>query len=172
MTHCGWPPAGILLESEDMAAVPIKLKWLDDADRSVGLPSYETAGAAGADVRANFPPNQRGGVTLAPGGRVLVPTGLSLEIPEGYEVQMRPRSGLALKHGITLPNSPGTIDSDYRGPLGVIVLNAGQDPIEINHGMRIAQMVVAPVVVADFQLDQELSDTDRGAGGFGSTGVT
>jgi len=84
---------------------------------------------------------------------------------------MRPRSGLALKHGITLPNSPGTIDSDYRGPLGVIVLNAGQAPFEIAHGMRIAQMVVAPVVVAEFQLDQELSETSRGTGGFGSTGV-
>lgn len=155
-----------------MAAVPIKLKWLDDADRSVALPSYETAGAAGADVRANFPSDQRDGVTLAPGARVLIPTGLALEIPQGYEVQIRPRSGLALKHGITLPNSPGTIDRDYRGPLGVIVLNAGQEAIEISHGMRIAQMVVAPVVVAEFQLDQELSETDRGVGGFGSTGVT
>ncbi len=154
-----------------MAAVPIKLKWLDDADRSIALPTYETAGSAGADVRANFPLDQRGGVTLAPGERVLVPTGLSLEIPQGYEVQMRPRSGLALKHGITLPNSPGTIDSDYRGPLGVIVLNAGQEPFEITHGMRIAQMVVAPVVTAEFQLDQKLSETSRGTGGFGSTGV-
>lgn len=154
-----------------MAVVPIKLKWLDDADRSIALPTYETAGAAGADVRANFPADQRDGVTLEPGARVLVPTGLSLEIPPGYEVQMRPRSGLALKNGITLPNSPGTIDSDYRGPLGVIVLNAGQEPFEITHGMRIAQMVVAPVVVAEFQLDQELSETSRGTGGFGSTGV-
>ncbi|WP_299418852.1 dUTP diphosphatase [uncultured Shimia sp.] len=154
-----------------MAAVPIRLKWMHDADRSVALPSYETPGAAGADVRANFPADQRDGVTLAPGTRVLVPTGLSLEIPKGYEVQMRPRSGLALKHGLTLPNSPGTIDSDYRGPLGVIVLNAGQEAFEISHGMRIAQMVVAPVVMAEFQLDQELSETSRGSGGFGSTGV-
>ncbi len=155
-----------------MAVVSIKLKWLEDADREIALPSYETAGAAGADVRANFPSDQRDGVTLAPGARALVPTGLSLEIPHGYEVQMRPRSGLALKHGITLPNSPGTIDSDYRGPLGVIVLNTGQEPFEIIHGMRIAQMVVAPVVVAEFQLDQELSETSRGTGGFGSTGVS
>lgn len=154
-----------------MSDVPIKVKWLENADRSVALPSYETAGAAGADVRANFPEDQRDGVTLEPGARVLVPTGLSLEIPQGYEVQMRPRSGLALKNGITLPNSPGTIDSDYRGPLGVIVLNAGQEPFEIAHGMRIAQMVVAPVVVAEFTLDQELSETSRGTGGFGSTGV-
>ena len=151
--------------------VAIKLKWLEGADQSVALPSYETAGAAGADVRANFPPEQRDGLVLAPGARALVPTGLSLEIPEGYEVQMRPRSGLALKHGITLPNAPGTIDSDYRGPLGVIVLNAGQEAVEITHGMRIAQMVVAPVVIAEFQIDQELSETERGAGGFGSTGV-
>ena len=155
-----------------MGRVNIKLKWLEGADQSVGLPSYETAGAAGADVRANFPPEQRAGLRLAPGLRALIPTGLSLEIPEGYEVQMRPRSGLALKQGLTLPNSPGTIDSDYRGPLGVIVLNAGLETIEISHGMRIAQMVVAPVVVADFELDQELSETERGAGGFGSTGVS
>ncbi len=151
--------------------VAIKLKWLEGADQSVALPSYESAGAAGADVRANFPPEQRDGLVLAPGARALVPTGLSLEIPEGYEVQMRPRSGLALKHGITLPNAPGTIDSDYRGPLGVIVLNAGQEAVEITHGMRIAQMVVAPVVIAEFRIDQELSETERGAGGFGSTGV-
>ncbi len=154
-----------------MSEVPIKLRWLDDADRSVALPSYETEGAAGADVRTNFPEGARGGITLATGERALVPTGLSLEIPAGFEVQMRPRSGLALKHGITLPNSPGTIDSDYRGPLGVIVLNAGQEPFEITHGMRIAQMVVAPVVVGKFSLHQDLSESDRGEGGFGSTGV-
>ncbi|MDA5558417.1 dUTP diphosphatase [Shimia sp. MMG029] len=151
--------------------VAIKLKWLDGADQALGLPSYETAGAAGADVRANFAEENRGGLTLEPGTRALIPTGLSLEIPLGYEVQLRPRSGLALKQGLMLPNSPGTIDSDYRGPLGVIVMNAGQDAIEISHGMRICQMVVAPVVMADFQLIQELSDTDRGTGGFGSTGV-
>ncbi len=154
-----------------MATVPIKLKWLENADQTVALPSYETTGAAGADVRANFAPDQRDGVTLEPGARVLVPTGLSLEIPAGYEVQMRPRSGLALKHGLTLPNTPGTIDSDYRGPLGVIVLNAGSEAFHIAHGMRIAQMVVAPVVQGSFQVEQELTDTDRGMGGFGSTGV-
>ncbi|MGR3714913.1 MAG: dUTP diphosphatase [Shimia sp.] len=155
-----------------MTAVPIKLRWLEDADQSVGLPSYETAGAAGADVRANFAADSRDGLTLMPGARALVPTGLSLEIPAGYEVQMRPRSGLALKHGITLPNSPGTIDSDYRGPLGVIVLNAGQEPFDITHGMRIAQMVVAPVVRGNFEFHQELSVSTRGEGGFGSTGVS
>ncbi|VVS97314.1 deoxyuridinetriphosphatase [Roseovarius sp. EC-HK134] len=147
----------------------VAVQWEEGADRALGLPTYETAGAAGADLRANFP--DRGAVTLAPGARVLVPTGLRLAIPTGYEVQLRPRSGLALKHGITLPNSPGTIDSDYRGPLGVIVLNAGTEAFEITHGMRIAQMVVAPVLQARFDLVETLEPTARGAGGFGSTGV-
>lgn len=146
----------------------VAFQWDEGADRSLGLPCYQTAGAAGADLRANFP--DRRGVTLAPGARVLVPTGLRLAVPEGHEVQIRPRSGLALKHGITLPNSPGTIDSDYRGPLGVIVLNAGDAPFEIAHGARIAQMVVAPVVRARFELVAALDDSARGAGGFGSTG--
>ncbi|MDX5401532.1 MAG: dUTP diphosphatase [Rhodobacterales bacterium] len=141
-----------------------------DADPAIALPAYETDGAAGADVRANFPPDQRGGVTLAPGARALVPTGLHIAIPPGHEVQIRPRSGLALKHGITLPNSPGTIDSDYRGPLGVIVMNAGHEAFHIAHGDRIAQMVVAPVVQAAFDLVETLDDTARGQGGFGSTG--
>ncbi len=149
----------------------IAFKWLEGADQALGLPQYETAGAAGADLRANFAPDQRGGVTLQPGARVLVPTGLALEIPQDFEVQIRPRSGLALKHGITLPNSPGTIDSDYRGPLGVIVQNTGDAAFEITHGMRIAQMVVAPVVQGQFVLAEDLTDTARGAGGFGSTGV-
>lgn len=153
---------------EGLDVVALKLMWDVDADRGLGLPSYETPGAAGADLRANFA--DRGAVTLAPGERVLVPTGLRLAVPEGYEVQIRPRSGLALKHGITLPNSPGTIDSDYRGPLGVIVLNAGTESFEVTHGMRIAQMVLAPVVRADFSLVEALDDTARGEGGFGSTG--
>ena len=148
--------------------VAIRVIREDGADPAVALPSYETAGAAGADVRANLP--DRGKIVLMPGERALVPTGLRIEIPDGYEVQVRPRSGLALKHGITLPNAPGTIDSDYRGPLGVIVLNAGQDRFEIAHGDRIAQLVVAPVVQARFQLTGHLRQTERGAGGFGSTG--
>ena len=148
--------------------VVIRVCHDDGADTSVALPSYESAGAAGADVRANLP--DRGVVTLAPGARALVPTGLRVEIPAGYEVQIRPRSGLALKHGITLPNAPGTIDSDYRGPLGVIVMNAGHEVFEITHGDRIAQMVVAPVLQARFELVDELDVTQRGAGGFGSTG--
>lgn len=151
--------------------VEIILCWTEGADRDLELPSYATAGAAGADVRANFAADTRAqGVTLAPGARALIPTGLRLEIPMGYEVQIRPRSGLAFKHGVTLPNAPGTIDSDYRGALGVIVLNAGQEVFQINHGDRIAQMVVAPVLQVDFRVVEALSDTARGAGGFGSTG--
>lgn len=148
--------------------VAIRVSFEAGADRTVPLPSYETAGAAGADLRANFP--DRGSVDVQPGARLLVPTGLRIEIPEGYEVQIRPRSGLALKHGITLPNAPGTIDSDYRGPLGVIVMNAGDAAFVIAHGDRIAQMVVAPVVRARFEPADRLSGTERGAGGFGSTG--
>ena len=151
-------------------SVSITLMWEPEADQSLGLPSYETQGAAGADLRANLA--DRGEIVLEPGARALVPTGLRMAIPEGYEVQIRPRSGLALKHGITLPNSPGTIDSDYRGPLGVIVQNGGTEPVTLSHGMRIAQMVVAPVIRASFELSAALDDTARGSGGFGSTGTT
>jgi dUTP pyrophosphatase len=143
----------------------------DWADPSVPLPSYETVGAAGADVRANLPREMRNvGFVLGPMERKVVPTGLRVEIPQGYEIQIRPRSGLALKHGISLPNTPGTIDSDYRGPLGVLLINFGSEPFVIQHGDRIAQLVVAPVVQARFALADALSDSARGAGGFGSTG--
>lgn len=148
----------------------ILFQRLPDADPTVPLPAYETAGAAGADVRANFAEAERGGVTLAPGERRLVPTGLACEIPKGFEVQVRPRSGLALKHGLTLVNTPGTIDSDYRGPLGVILINLGAEPVTVGHGERIAQLVVAPVVQARFAEADRLAASDRGAGGFGSTG--
>lgn len=147
----------------------IRVEWLDGADQDLGLPRYETAGAAGADLRANFVDRQT--VTVDAGARTLIPTGLRIAIPDGFEVQVRPRSGLALKQGITLPNAPGTIDSDYRGPLGVIVMNAGPDPFEVTHGMRIAQMVVAPVVQARFEVGL-LDETARGTGGFGSTGTS
>ncbi len=150
--------------------VAISVVWDDGADRDLGLPFYASAGAAGADLRANFPVDARVGLVLAPGARALVPMGLRIAVPEGYEVQIRPRSGLALKHGITLPNGPGTIDSDYRGPLGVILANAGDAPFHIEHGARIAQMVIAPVVRAVFEPVEALDDTARGAGGFGSTG--
>ncbi len=146
----------------------IKLCWADGADRSLPMPAYESAGAAGADLRANLP---EGPVTLAPGARALISTGLHMAIPQGFEVQIRPRSGLALKHGITLINGPGTIDSDYRGIVGVIMGNMGQEAFTVEHGMRIAQMVVAPVVQAGFDLADSLDETPRGAGGFGSTGA-
>ncbi|NNE88760.1 MAG: dUTP diphosphatase [Silicimonas sp.] len=146
----------------------VSMRWLEGADQNLPLPSYETPGAAGADLRANFP--DKGTLTLAPGARALVPTGLAVEIPHGFEMQIRPRSGSALKQGLSLANAPGTIDSDYRGPLGVILINLGQDAITIKHGDRIAQAVVAPVVQAQFELVDHLSDTARGTGGFGSTG--
>lgn len=149
----------------------VRVIWEDWADRSLSLPAYETAGAAGADIRANLRPEDRAtGLVLAPMGRAIVPTGLRAEIPAGFEMQIRPRSGLAVKFGISIPNAPGTIDSDYRGPLGVVLVNLGADPFVIHHGDRIAQGVVAPVVQAGFQVVDSLGDTARGAGGFGSTG--
>ncbi|MGA9254343.1 MAG: dUTP diphosphatase [Roseobacter sp.] len=147
--------------------VPISITWAEGADQNLGLPAYETEGAAGADLRANLP---NGPVLLAPFGRVLVSTGLHMEIPQGFEVQIRPRSGLALKNGVTLANSPGTIDSDYRGIVGVILLNTTDTAFEVTHGMRIAQMVAAPVVQARFSVIASLSGSARGTGGFGSTG--
>jgi len=152
-------------------SVLIKILREDGADAAIPLPAYETPGSAGADIRANLRPEDReSGFILDPGQRVLIPTGLILEIPQGYEVQVRPRSGLALKHGITLPNTPGTIDSDYRGPVGVPLVNLSDRPYTIAHGERIAQMVVAPVVQARFVLTATLGETARGTGGFGSTG--
>jgi len=149
----------------------LRLLRTEDADPDVPLPAYATPGAAGADIRANLaPPDRARGLTLAPMARGLVPTGLRLEIPEGYEVQVRPRSGLALTHGLSLANAPGTIDWDYRGPLGVLLINLGPLPYTVAHGARIAQIVVAPVVRADFALTETLGETRRGAGGFGSTG--
>ncbi|WP_312524870.1 dUTP diphosphatase [Paracoccus sp. (in: a-proteobacteria)] len=137
------------------------------ADASLPLPEYQTAGAAGADLRADLAGRE---ITLAPGEVRLVPTGLRVEIPHGYEMQVRPRSGLALKHGVTVANAPGTVDSDYRGPLGVILVNLGGEAFTIAHGDRIAQAVIAPVVRASYVMAEALSDSDRAAGGFGSTG--
>lgn len=149
----------------------IRVLWEEWADRSLPLPSYETQGSAGADIRANLPPEMRAaGFTLAPMQRAIIPTGLRVEIPHGFEIQIRPRSGLALKHGITLPNTPGTIDSDYRGPLGVLLVNLDAAPYVIHHGDRIAQLIVAPVVQAGFAVVDALGETQRGKGGFGSTG--
>jgi dUTP pyrophosphatase len=131
------------------------------------LPSYATEGAAGMDLLAAV----MSPVVIPPGGRMLVPTGLRIAIPAGYELQVRPRSGLALKNGIVLPNSPGMIDEDYRGEVGVIVLNAGDAPFTVERGMRIAQAVIAPVTRAAWHEVDELPETARGEGGFGSTGT-
>ncbi len=153
-------------------AVKISVLREDWADPLVPLPAYQTAGSAGADICANLPVEMRAaGFVLQPMERAIIPTGLRVAIPEGFEMQIRPRSGLALKHGITLPNTPGTIDSDYRGPLGVALVNLGAAPYVVHHGDRIAQCVVAPVVQAGFAVVDNLDDTPRGQGGFGSTGV-
>lgn len=144
--------------------VDIAVKRLDHAS-GLPLPSYETAGSAGMDVRAAED------LTIAPGERGLVGTGLAFAIPEGYEIQVRPRSGLALKKGISIPNSPGTIDSDYRGELRVILLNHGESDFIIERGDRIAQIVVAPVQRGTLVEVADLDETPRGSGGFGSTGV-
>ena len=130
------------------------------------LPSYMSHGAAGADVVAAVERD----LLLAPGERAVVPIGFALEVPAGYEVQVRPRSGLAAKHGVTCLNSPGTIDSDYRGPVGVVLVNLGHEPFVVRRGERIAQLIVAPVVQAEFREVEALAGTARGQGGFGSTG--
>ena len=149
----------------------ILIVFEDWADRDLPLPAYETAGAAGADLRANLPPDQRAaGFTLMPMQRAICPTGIRVQIPKGFEMQIRPRSGLATKFGITLPNTPGTIDSDYRGPLGVALVNLSDQPYVVQHGDRVAQMVVAPVVQAGFAVVEALEATPRGAGGCGSSG--
>jgi dUTP pyrophosphatase len=134
----------------------------------LALPGYETALSAGMDVRAAVPEDAP--ITLAPGERYLTPTGLAMALPAGFEAQMRPRSGLALKHGVTCLNSPGTIDADYRGELKVILINLGQEPFTIRRGERIAQIVIAPVTQGVWNVVTTLPETARGAGGFGSTG--
>jgi dUTP diphosphatase len=145
----------------------IRIKRLPHAE-GLPLPSYQSSGAAGLDLLAALAPDMR--EILRPGERRLVPTGLVLEIPPGFEAQVRPRSGLALKHGVTVLNTPGTIDCDYRGEVGVILINLGAIPFEIGRGDRIAQLVVAPAIQARLVMVEGLSETARGAGGFGSTG--
>ena len=147
--------------------VSIQIKRLPHAE-GLELPAYETTGSAGMDLRAAV----EAPVTLPPGERGLVPTGLSMAIPQGYEAQIRPRSGLALKSGITCLNTPGTIDADYRGEVGVILINLGAEAFVINRGDRIAQMVIAPVTQAELIEVNELDDTARGSGGFGSSGTS
>jgi len=143
--------------------VAVQVKRLPHGE-GLDLPHYATSGAAGMDIVSAED------VTLPPGGRHAVATGLAVAIPQGYEIQVRPRSGLALKHGITVPNTPGTIDSDYRGELKVIMINHGAEAFAIARGDRVAQLVLAPVTQAAWAEVEELGDTDRGAGGFGSTG--
>ena len=144
----------------------IKIKILKRENYKGELPRYESALASGFDVRAQIEKS----ILLNPGERALIPTGLSFEIPSGYEIQARPRSGFAIKKGISLVNTPGTIDADYRGEVKIILINLGQEPVEITDQERIAQLVLCPVFQADFELVSELTDTTRGAGGFGSTG--
>ena len=143
----------------------IKVKCL--ASQGAVLPLYKTEGAAGADVCAFL----KEPVTIEPGKIAMLPTGLFFEIPLGYEIQVRPRSGLAAKNGITVLNTPGTIDSDYRGELKVILINLGNQAFTVNNGDRIAQIILSPVTIADFRLTDSLSDTERGEKGFGSTGL-
>ena len=146
-------------------SIPIRVRRLPHGE-DLPLPAYATAGAAGMDLLAAV----QQPVTIAPGQRALIPTGLAIALSPGYELQIRPRSGLALRHGIVLPNSPGTIDEDYRGELQVIVLNAGDAPFTVERGTRIAQAVLAPVLRASWHEVDSLDETQRNQGGFGSTG--
>ena len=145
----------------------VRVERLPHAE-GLALPAYETAGSAGMDLRAAVPEDAP--MTLQPGARALVPTGLKIALEQGWEAQIRPRSGLALKHGISAPNTPGTIDSDYRGEVGVILVNLGQEPFVIRRGERIAQMVIARHEQARIAEVESLDEPARGAGGFGSTG--
>jgi len=147
--------------------IRVELTQLPNA-RGLALPAYQTAHAAGLELLAAVPEDDA--LTLQPGRYALVPTGLSIALPEGYEAQVRPRSGLAAKHGITVLNAPGTIDTDYRGEIGVLLINHGAEPFTIRRGERIAQMVIAPVARAELVAVTELPSTARGSGGFGSTG--
>ena len=147
------------------AGVRVRLLRLSHAE-GLPIPAPATAGSAGCDLSAAVESE----LELAPGERALVPTGFAIALPQGYEAQLRPRSGLALKHGILLPNAPGTIDADYRGELQVILMNSGNEPFAVRRGDRIAQLVVAPVVRAEFDEVESLDDTERGSGGFGHSG--
>lgn len=148
-----------------MPTVPVKIKRLRPSGLNP-LPRYMTTHAAGMDLLADLTDD----IVIAPGERVLVPTGIAIALPDGYEAQIRPRSGLALKHGISLVNTPGTIDPDYRGEIGVIVINHGSEPFVVKNGERIAQMVIASFVRAEWEETEELDGTPRGDGGFGHTG--
>ena len=148
------------------AKIDVRVKQLPHGE-GLDLPNYQTADSAGCDLLAAIDEDR----VLQPGERALIPSGLAIALPSGYEAQVRPRSGLALKQGVTVLNTPGTVDADYRGEVGVILINLGDQPVTITRGMRMAQMVVAPVTQAVFHLADSLDETDRGAGGFGSTGT-
>lgn len=151
--------------------VQLRIRRWQGSDTDLPLPGYATAGAAGMDLFANFGDDKRQrGISLMPGGRALIPSGIAVEIPRGFEIQVRPRSGLALRHGVTVANAPGTIDSDYRGQIGVILINQGHELFDINHGDRVAQIVLAPVTQIEWDEVDALAETSRGEGGFGSTG--
>lgn len=155
------------------AAITVRILTLPNHDAALALPAYETTGAAGMDLRACLPQNDRAKGWILPSlGRALVPTGLAMAIPDGHEGQVRPRSGLAVRQGMTVLNSPGTVDADYRGEVKVLLINLGAENVRLNHGDRIAQMVIAPVVQAALSVVTDLDTTSRGAGGFGSTGAT
>jgi dUTP pyrophosphatase len=149
-----------------MKTVPVAIQRLPH-NGDLPLPAYETANAAGMDLPAAVDAD----VVLAPGGRALIPTGIAVALPDGHEAQIRPRSGLAARAGLTVLNAPGTIDADYRGEVKVILANLGDQPFTVTRGMRIAQMVIAPVVQAELTVVEQLPDSERGAAGFGSTGT-
>ncbi len=151
--------------------VTIKISWTDEADQALGLPRRESPGAAGLDLKANLLIADRlAGIGIAPGAFTLVPTGLRVALPPGYEAQVRPRSGLAYRSGVTVLNSPGTIDSDYRGEIRILLVNFGTSPASILHGDRIAQLVIAALPPYEIHPVRDLDSTTRGHGGFGSTG--
>ena len=154
-----------------MTDITINIMRIAGSDPVIPLPAYATTGAAGMDLRANLKQDLReGGVTLKTGERALIPTGLAFALPVGFEAQIRPRSGLAWKNGVSIVNGPGTIDWDYRGEVSVVLINHGAEPFKINHGDRIAQVVFAPVTRAVFHEVDTLDETTRGTGGYGSTG--
>jgi dUTP pyrophosphatase len=148
-------------------SVPVEFKYLDHGE-GLPVPVYETEASAGMDLRAAVPDGEP--LELNPGQVALVPTGFAMALPVGFEAQVRPRSGLAAKHAVTVLNTPGTIDADYRGEVKVILTNFGDEPFIVERGMRIAQMVIAPITTANWKVVEDLGETERGAGGFGSTG--
>ena len=156
-----------------MKNLDIQITYLQNADRNISLPVYETLQSSGMDLRANLIEDNRvNGISLQAKKWLLIPTGLAISMPIGYEAQIRPRSGLAFKYGVSVLNSPGTIDADYRGELGVLLINHGEDEFHINHGDRIAQIVFAPVIQVVWNQVTYLDESSRDANGFGSTGIT